>query len=172
MPWRLMSSSTSYPQCWCSCLRCSMLPIKKPMRLLSTLCGQFFTFVKVKLHLLFGRWSQCSRWTLPLQCDHTHRVQMSRGRTGTLPALFCQGTPLTWHTHTHCCRSSQHIKVTHTYTHVPSCPQYVFVTNNPASGNSATTHEVLATAVTAILKQTADFNTSNKLLKVPTSPSL
>uniref|UniRef100_A0A4W6D364 Dedicator of cytokinesis 11 n=1 Tax=Lates calcarifer TaxID=8187 RepID=A0A4W6D364_LATCA len=43
---------------------------------------------------------------------------------------------------------------------------YVFVTNNPASGNSATTHEVLATAVTAILKQTADFNTSNKLLKV------
>lgn len=46
------------------------------------------------------------------------------------------------------------------------CPQYVFVTNNPASGNSATTHEVLATAVTAILKQTADFNTSNKLLKV------
>uniref|UniRef100_A0A4W6D5C7 Dedicator of cytokinesis 11 n=1 Tax=Lates calcarifer TaxID=8187 RepID=A0A4W6D5C7_LATCA len=44
--------------------------------------------------------------------------------------------------------------------------KYVFVTNNPASGNSATTHEVLATAVTAILKQTADFNTSNKLLKV------
>uniref|UniRef100_A0AAQ5WZ02 Dedicator of cytokinesis 11 n=1 Tax=Amphiprion ocellaris TaxID=80972 RepID=A0AAQ5WZ02_AMPOC len=43
--------------------------------------------------------------------------------------------------------------------------KYVFVTNNPASGNSATTHEVLATAVTAILKHTADFNTSNKLLK-------
>nr|XP_020471945.1 dedicator of cytokinesis protein 11-like isoform X3 [Monopterus albus]XP_020471947.1 dedicator of cytokinesis protein 11-like isoform X3 [Monopterus albus] len=43
--------------------------------------------------------------------------------------------------------------------------KYVFVTNNPASGNSATTHEVLATAVTAVLKQTADFNTSNKLLK-------
>ncbi|KAF0039043.1 hypothetical protein F2P81_009527 [Scophthalmus maximus] len=43
--------------------------------------------------------------------------------------------------------------------------KYVFVTNNPASGSSATTHEVLATAVTAILKQTADFNTSNKLLK-------
>uniref|UniRef100_A0A4W6D4N4 Dedicator of cytokinesis 11 n=1 Tax=Lates calcarifer TaxID=8187 RepID=A0A4W6D4N4_LATCA len=31
--------------------------------------------------------------------------------------------------------------------------------------NHSTTHEVLATAVTAILKQTADFNTSNKLLK-------
>ncbi|KAM4612252.1 dedicator of cytokinesis protein 11 isoform 2-T2 [Polymixia lowei] len=43
--------------------------------------------------------------------------------------------------------------------------KYVFMTNNPASGNSATTHEVLATAVTAVLKQTADFNTSNKLLK-------
>ncbi|XP_034532967.1 dedicator of cytokinesis protein 11 isoform X3 [Notolabrus celidotus] len=43
--------------------------------------------------------------------------------------------------------------------------KYVFVTNNPASGNAATTHEVLATAVTATLKQTADFNTSNKLLK-------
>ncbi|XP_047440248.1 dedicator of cytokinesis protein 11 isoform X2 [Mugil cephalus] len=43
--------------------------------------------------------------------------------------------------------------------------KYVFVTNNPASGNSATTHEVLATAVTSVLKQTADFNTSNKLLK-------
>uniref|UniRef100_A0A8D3DA57 Dedicator of cytokinesis 11 n=1 Tax=Scophthalmus maximus TaxID=52904 RepID=A0A8D3DA57_SCOMX len=35
--------------------------------------------------------------------------------------------------------------------------------------HSATTHEVLATAVTAILKQTADFNTSNKLLKVSIS---
>lgn len=46
-----------------------------------------------------------------------------------------------------------------------SC-QYVFVTINPAASNSATTHEVLATTVTAILKQTADFNTSNKLLKV------
>ncbi|KAA8582816.1 hypothetical protein FQN60_006487 [Etheostoma spectabile] len=43
--------------------------------------------------------------------------------------------------------------------------KYVFVTNNPSSGHSATTHEVLATAVTATLKQTADFNTSNKLLK-------
>lgn len=36
----------------------------------------------------------------------------------------------------------------------------------PASGSSATTHEVLATAITAVLKQTADFNTINKLLKV------
>lgn len=43
--------------------------------------------------------------------------------------------------------------------------KYVFVTNTPASGSSTTTHEVLATAVTATLKQTADFNTSNKLLK-------
>uniref|UniRef100_A0A8C7R6G3 Dedicator of cytokinesis 11 n=1 Tax=Oncorhynchus mykiss TaxID=8022 RepID=A0A8C7R6G3_ONCMY len=43
--------------------------------------------------------------------------------------------------------------------------KYVFVNNSPVSGNSGTTHEVLATAVTAILKQTADFNTSNKLLK-------
>uniref|UniRef100_A0AAQ4S5B2 Dedicator of cytokinesis 11 n=1 Tax=Gasterosteus aculeatus aculeatus TaxID=481459 RepID=A0AAQ4S5B2_GASAC len=43
--------------------------------------------------------------------------------------------------------------------------KYVFVTNNPSSGSSATTHEMLATAVTATLKQTADFNTSNKLLK-------
>uniref|UniRef100_A0A8B9RKX0 Dedicator of cytokinesis 11 n=1 Tax=Astyanax mexicanus TaxID=7994 RepID=A0A8B9RKX0_ASTMX len=44
--------------------------------------------------------------------------------------------------------------------------KYVFLTNNPASGNSTvTTHEVLATTVTAVLKQTADFNTCNKLLK-------
>ncbi|XP_047241693.1 dedicator of cytokinesis protein 11 isoform X2 [Girardinichthys multiradiatus] len=43
--------------------------------------------------------------------------------------------------------------------------KYVFVTNHPKSGSSVTTHEVLATAVTATLKQTADFNTSNKLLK-------
>uniref|UniRef100_A0A669CUV7 Dedicator of cytokinesis 11 n=1 Tax=Oreochromis niloticus TaxID=8128 RepID=A0A669CUV7_ORENI len=43
--------------------------------------------------------------------------------------------------------------------------KYVFVTNNPPSGNSVTSHELLATAVTATLKQTADFNTSNKLLK-------
>ncbi|XP_023821592.1 dedicator of cytokinesis protein 11 isoform X2 [Oryzias latipes] len=43
--------------------------------------------------------------------------------------------------------------------------KYVFVANAPAPGNSATSHEVLATTVTAVLKQTADFNTSNKLLK-------
>ncbi|XP_026793122.3 dedicator of cytokinesis protein 11 isoform X1 [Pangasianodon hypophthalmus] len=43
--------------------------------------------------------------------------------------------------------------------------KYVFLTNSAASGNSVTTHEVLATTVTAILKQTADFNTCNKLLK-------
>ncbi|XP_035392551.1 dedicator of cytokinesis protein 11 isoform X3 [Electrophorus electricus] len=43
--------------------------------------------------------------------------------------------------------------------------KYVFLTNNPASGTSVTTHEVLATAVTTILKQTADFYTCNKLLK-------
>uniref|UniRef100_A0A8C6W0M9 Dedicator of cytokinesis 11 n=1 Tax=Nothobranchius furzeri TaxID=105023 RepID=A0A8C6W0M9_NOTFU len=43
--------------------------------------------------------------------------------------------------------------------------KYVFLTSTPSSA-SATTHEVLATAITAILKQTADFNTSNKLFKV------
>ncbi|XP_076828066.1 dedicator of cytokinesis protein 11 isoform X3 [Brachyhypopomus gauderio] len=43
--------------------------------------------------------------------------------------------------------------------------KYVFLTNNPTSGTSGTTHEVLAITVTAILKQTADFNTCNKLLK-------
>ncbi|XP_056882297.1 dedicator of cytokinesis protein 11 isoform X2 [Takifugu flavidus] len=43
--------------------------------------------------------------------------------------------------------------------------KYVFVTNNSASGKSVTTHEVLATAMTATLKHTADFNTSNKLLR-------
>uniref|UniRef100_A0A669CYV0 Dedicator of cytokinesis 11 n=1 Tax=Oreochromis niloticus TaxID=8128 RepID=A0A669CYV0_ORENI len=35
----------------------------------------------------------------------------------------------------------------------------------PASVSALTSHELLATAVTATLKQTADFNTSNKLLK-------
>ncbi|XP_062372385.1 dedicator of cytokinesis protein 11 [Sardina pilchardus] len=43
--------------------------------------------------------------------------------------------------------------------------KYVFQTSSGAAGSSATSHEVLATAVTAIIKQTADFNTSNKLLK-------
>ncbi|XP_066571023.1 dedicator of cytokinesis protein 11 isoform X2 [Amia ocellicauda] len=43
--------------------------------------------------------------------------------------------------------------------------KYVFVTNKSPSSNSWTTHEVLATAVTAILKQSADFLTINKLLK-------
>ncbi|KAK7910137.1 hypothetical protein WMY93_014821 [Mugilogobius chulae] len=42
--------------------------------------------------------------------------------------------------------------------------KYVFV-SCPCSGSSFTTHEVLATAVTAVLKQSADFNTINKLLK-------
>ncbi|XP_029609786.1 dedicator of cytokinesis protein 11 [Salmo trutta] len=46
------------------------------------------------------------------------------------------------------------------YDKTQDAKKYVFV-----SGNSGTTHEVLATAVTAILKQTAYFNTSNKLLK-------
>uniref|UniRef100_A0A673HMQ5 Netrin-4-like n=1 Tax=Sinocyclocheilus rhinocerous TaxID=307959 RepID=A0A673HMQ5_9TELE len=44
--------------------------------------------------------------------------------------------------------------------------KYVFRINNATSEKSVTTHEVLATAVTVILKQTADFNTCNKLLKV------
>ncbi|KAI2662871.1 Dedicator of cytokinesis protein 11 [Labeo rohita] len=43
--------------------------------------------------------------------------------------------------------------------------KYVFRINNATSESSVTTHEVLATAVTVILKQTADFNTCNKLLK-------
>uniref|UniRef100_A0A673HNA7 Netrin-4-like n=1 Tax=Sinocyclocheilus rhinocerous TaxID=307959 RepID=A0A673HNA7_9TELE len=43
--------------------------------------------------------------------------------------------------------------------------KYVFRINNATSEKSVTTHEVLATAVTVILKQTADFNTCNKLLK-------
>ncbi|XP_051923803.1 dedicator of cytokinesis protein 11 isoform X1 [Hippocampus zosterae] len=43
--------------------------------------------------------------------------------------------------------------------------KYVFISQNPAPGKAAYPHEVLATAVTAVLKQTADFNTSNKLLK-------
>ncbi|KAJ8337720.1 hypothetical protein SKAU_G00366860 [Synaphobranchus kaupii] len=43
--------------------------------------------------------------------------------------------------------------------------KYVFMTNKMTGGTSMTTHEVLATAVTAILKQTADVITSNKLLK-------
>uniref|UniRef100_A0A8C1M3E6 Dedicator of cytokinesis 11 n=1 Tax=Cyprinus carpio TaxID=7962 RepID=A0A8C1M3E6_CYPCA len=43
--------------------------------------------------------------------------------------------------------------------------KYVFRINNATSESSLTTHEVLATAVTVILKQTADFNTCNKLLK-------
>uniref|UniRef100_A0A8C5FDD0 Dedicator of cytokinesis 11 n=1 Tax=Gadus morhua TaxID=8049 RepID=A0A8C5FDD0_GADMO len=43
--------------------------------------------------------------------------------------------------------------------------KYVFVTNCSTTVSSPTTHEVLATAVTAILRQTADVNTSNKLLK-------
>lgn len=37
---------------------------------------------------------------------------------------------------------------------------------NPATGTPATTHEVLALAMIATLKQTADYNISNKLLKV------
>ncbi|XP_077597849.1 dedicator of cytokinesis protein 11 isoform X2 [Stigmatopora nigra] len=43
--------------------------------------------------------------------------------------------------------------------------KYVFIAKTPAGTNTAFTHEVLAAAVTAVLKQTADFNTSNKLLK-------
>ncbi|XP_061816341.2 dedicator of cytokinesis protein 11 isoform X2 [Nerophis lumbriciformis] len=43
--------------------------------------------------------------------------------------------------------------------------KYVFVSTKLIPGKTAYTHEVLATAVTSILKQTADFNTSNKLLK-------
>ncbi|MGH0130445.1 UNVERIFIED_CONTAM: hypothetical protein FKN15_001657 [Acipenser sinensis] len=45
--------------------------------------------------------------------------------------------------------------------------KYVFVTEKSPSSASITTHEVLASAVTAILKQSADFLTINKLLKMP-----
>ncbi|KAG1959352.1 dedicator of cytokinesis protein [Pimephales promelas] len=48
--------------------------------------------------------------------------------------------------------------------HLRSFVKYVFRINT-SSENSVTTHEVLATAVTTILKQTADSNTCNKLLK-------
>uniref|UniRef100_A0AAY4EM09 Dedicator of cytokinesis 11 n=1 Tax=Denticeps clupeoides TaxID=299321 RepID=A0AAY4EM09_9TELE len=44
--------------------------------------------------------------------------------------------------------------------------KYVFQTSCSTT-SSGTTHEVLSSAVTSILKQTADFNTSNKLLKMP-----
>lgn len=37
---------------------------------------------------------------------------------------------------------------------------------NPTTGTPATTHEVLALAMIATLKQIADYNISNKLLKV------
>ncbi|RXM93741.1 Dedicator of cytokinesis protein 11 [Acipenser ruthenus] len=43
--------------------------------------------------------------------------------------------------------------------------KYVFMTEKSPSSASITTHEVLASAVTAILKQAADFLTINKLLK-------
>ncbi|RXM93449.1 Dedicator of cytokinesis protein 11, partial [Acipenser ruthenus] len=44
--------------------------------------------------------------------------------------------------------------------------KYVFVTEKSPSSASITTHEVLASAVTAILKQSADFLTIDKLLKM------
>ncbi|KAK6480503.1 dedicator of cytokinesis protein 11 isoform X1 [Huso huso] len=43
--------------------------------------------------------------------------------------------------------------------------KYVFMTEKSPSSASITTHEVLASAVTAILKQAADFLTIDKLLK-------
>lgn len=33
----------------------------------------------------------CDGPVLCFQCDHTHRLQMSRGGPGALLALFCQG---------------------------------------------------------------------------------
>lgn len=90
MPWRLMSSSPSCRQCWCSCLRCSQPPPKKPTRLLLTLCGQLKNkFFVLLLLLLLIKGHRLNFHALCPQCDHTYSFQMPRGGTGTLPALFC-----------------------------------------------------------------------------------
>lgn len=53
-----------------------------------------------------------------------------------------------------------------THTSVPSPHQFVFRTEPYTGNNSRTVHEELAKAMTAILKPSTDFLTSNKLLKV------
>lgn len=53
-----------------------------------------------------------------------------------------------------------------TYSPWVLCGQYVFKTEPYTANGTRTVHEELAKAMTAILKPSTDFLTSNKLLKV------
>lgn len=97
--------------------------------------------------------------SLVLQSHDPHRCPVPRGGVGALPEVLCEGEIIvtTWR-----------ILPAHllTMTRIISVTQFVFKTEPFASSTTRTVHEELAKAMTAILKPSTDFLTSNKLLKV------
>ena len=89
-----------------------------------------------------------------------------RRRLGALPSLLCEGESYV-HTSQLCLWFTiTTFVVWKENQHVCLYVQFVFKTEPYTSSTNRTVHEELAKAMTAILKPSTDFLTSNKLLKV------
>lgn len=101
--------------------------------------------------------------SLSSQSDDPHRGAVPRGRLGALPEVVREGVidTLLPSVFAFTPKDSSH-------TLLCSLPGYQFVfRTEPYTGNNGrAVHEELAKALTAILKPSTDFLTSNKLLKV------
>lgn len=91
MPRRLTSSSTFFPRCWCSCLRFSPQPPKRLTASPSTASGSVDSNTQLAAVLCPLLPIHEQDFPVCFQGDHSHSVQVSRGRPGALLALFHQG---------------------------------------------------------------------------------
>lgn len=95
---------------------------------------------------------------------------MSWRGVGALPEILCEGKNFMLHLTTHCldiCVFVWRSDMSTDYMSIWIClMQFVFRTEPYTSSTTRTVHEELAKAMTAILKPSTDFLTSNKLLKV------
>lgn len=103
--------------------------------------------------------------TLCPQSDDPHRRPVPRGGLGALPQVLREGVMDTLPPEL----------LLQPVQRAPVSPllllhQFVFRTEPYTGNNSRTVHEELAKAMTAILKPSTDFLTSNKLLKVSAEP--
>lgn len=91
MPRRRTSSSTFFRRCWCSCLRFWRQPPKRLTTSLSTVSGTMLSCTW-RAAVLCRPSPICEQGlAVCFKGHHTHRLQMSRGGPGALPALFHQG---------------------------------------------------------------------------------
>lgn len=95
------------------------------------------------------------------QSHDSHSCPVPWGGAGALPEIICEGKILMPHITSYF--------VFRMDSHNSPCMclvQFVFKTEPYTSSTTRTVHEELAKAMTAILKPSTDFLTSNKLLKV------